>query len=51
MLVATVWAVRTWSTDAWAGGVTLSVALAIVIALSVRAVRGFITGELLRLED
>jgi len=36
---------------AWAGGVTLGVASAIVIALGVRTVRGFITGELLRPED
>ncbi len=36
---------------AWAGGATLAVASAIVLALGVRTVRGFATGELLRPED
>lgn len=36
---------------AWAGGVTLGIATAIVLALGVRTVRGFVTGELLQPED
>ncbi len=36
---------------AWAGGVTPGIASAIVIALGVRTVRGFVTGELLRPEE
>jgi tellurite resistance protein len=36
---------------AWAGGVTLAIASAIVVALGVRTVRGFATGELLQPED
>ncbi|MCB2413568.1 hypothetical protein LGT39_12015 [Demequina sp. TTPB684] len=36
---------------AWAGGVVLTVTTAIVAALSVRTVRGFVTGGLLQPED
>jgi len=35
----------------WAGGVTLGIASAIVLALGVRTVRGLVTGELLQPED